>query len=162
MRKVGSVSEVGRKYMKNGNILTKKVKQCLTGRNIIYDVSLMGFRGLEWYAREVIAPGRAGPTEQGGGGRGRWWHAKSPLARFLSCEGRQIYEFVFVVLGLFSSALLTISESMYALLLPTLHRYSKAFSEILIVMACVRPVEGRPVPKAVPAFMVLEFSYVII
>lgn len=51
---------------------------------------------------------------------------------------------------------------MYALLLPTLHRYLKAFSEILIVMACVRPVDGRPVPNAVPAFMVLEFSYVII
>lgn len=80
----------------------------------------------------------------------------------MSCEGRQIYELVFAVRGLFSSALLTISESIYALLLLTLHRYSKAFSEILMVIACVRPVEGRPVPKAVPAFMFLEFSYVII
>ena len=63
MRKVGSVLEVCRKIMKKGNILTKKAKQCLTCRNIIYIVTLMVLRGLEWYAREVKAPGRAGPTE---------------------------------------------------------------------------------------------------
>ena len=63
MRKVGSVLEAGRKFMKKDNILTKKEKQCLTCRNFIYDVSLMVLRGFEWYAREVKAPGRAGPTE---------------------------------------------------------------------------------------------------
>ena len=87
MRKVGSVLEVCRKIMKKGNILTKKAKQCLTCCNFIYIVSLMVLRGEEWYAREVKAPGRAGPTEQGGGGRGRWWYAKSPLARFYVLRG---------------------------------------------------------------------------
>ena len=90
----------------------------------------------------------------GGGGGGT---LSRPSQDFMSCEGRQIYELEVVVRGLFSSALFTISESMYALLLPTLSRKSKAFSEILIVMACFRPVEGRPVPNAVPAFMVLEW-----
>lgn len=84
---VGSVLEVTRKFMKKDNILTKKAKQCLTCRNFIYVVSLMVLRGLEWYAREVKAPGRAGPTEKGGGGRGRWRHAKSSLARFYFLRG---------------------------------------------------------------------------
>ena len=57
MRKVGSVLEVGRKFMKKDNILTKKAKQCLTCCNFIYDVSLMVLRGLEWYVRDVKAPG---------------------------------------------------------------------------------------------------------
>ena len=73
--------------MKNDNILTKKAKQCLTCRNFIYDVSLMVLRGLERYAREVKAPGRAGPAEKAGGGRGRRRHAKSPLARFYVLRG---------------------------------------------------------------------------
>ena len=49
--------------MKKDNILTKKAKQCLTCRNFIYIVSFMVLWGIEWYAREVKAPGWAGPTE---------------------------------------------------------------------------------------------------
>ena len=73
--------------MKKDNILTKKAKQCLTCCNFIYIVSLMVLWGIEWYAREVKAPGRAGPTEKGGGGRGRRWLEKSPLARFIVLRG---------------------------------------------------------------------------
>lgn len=77
--------------MKKDNILTKKAKQCLTLRNFIYDVSLMVLRGLEWYVRDVKAPGRAGQAEKAGGGRGRWRYAKSPLARFYVLRGAQNY-----------------------------------------------------------------------
>ena len=85
--KVGRVLEEGRKIMKKDNILTKKAKQCLTCCNFIYIVSFMVLWGFEGYVREVKAPGRAGPTEKGGGGRGRWRNAKSPLARFYVLRG---------------------------------------------------------------------------
>ena len=47
----------------------------------------MVLRGLELYARDVKAPGWAGPAEQAGGGRGRWWYVKSPLAIFYVLRG---------------------------------------------------------------------------
>ena len=108
--------------MKKDNILTKKAKQCLTCCNFIYIVSFMVLWGFDGYAREVKAPGRAGQAEGRGGGGGGGGTQSRPSQDFMSCEGRQNYELVFVVRGLLSSALLTISESMYALLLPTLSR----------------------------------------
>ena len=86
---VGSVLEVGRMFMKKDNILTKKAKQCLTCRNFIYDESLMVLRGLEWYARDVKPRGGRG-RPKAGGGWGRWWNVKSPLARFYVLRGAQI------------------------------------------------------------------------
>ena len=76
--------------MKKVNILTKKAKQCLTCRNFIYDVSLLGFEGCGEVCKGSKSPG-AGGAGRRPGGAGEVVERKVAPRKIFSCEGRQNY-----------------------------------------------------------------------
>lgn len=73
--------------MKKDNILTKKAKQCLTCRNFIYDVSLLGLEGFGVVCKGSKSPG-AGGADRIGRGRAGEVVARQVAPRKILCLAR--------------------------------------------------------------------------